>query len=124
MKIYNQHASQRQAIISIMKQGGYYTRIMDSGPELARVKQFLLTMEDKVPPYPAKPFQECTILPVFPGLVAEPFRSRENDLIAKYLENASQIIKEEAMSVKKKTLNNKKQTSKLLNFTLIFVHEL
>lgn len=114
MNEYEKTAPQRNALLSVMKQGKYYEAIMDAGPELERIKQFLLMMDGKQPLLPEKPYQWPTFLPIFPGLNASAYHSRNNDKIAQYLENSLDLIREEALSVKELCLQNKHKVSELL----------
>ncbi|WP_334186705.1 aspartyl/asparaginyl beta-hydroxylase domain-containing protein [Noviherbaspirillum sp.] len=54
-------------IIEVMKAGGYYDRVMSAGPELDRVKQYLSILEGTSQETKA-PYQDTSLLPVFPGL--------------------------------------------------------
>lgn len=104
MNLYQKHAPQREMIINIMKQGGYYERIMDSGPELNRIKSFLHMIEGRIPPIEGKPYQYPTVLPIFPEINSQTFHERENDPVAAYLENQLAAIKSDIMNTRQKAL--------------------
>jgi aspartate beta-hydroxylase len=98
----------RGAVISVMKQGRFYERVMDAGPELDRVKRYLRTIEGIESGQPLLPLQNPTFLPVFPGLDCRPFHSRENDPVAEYLEQAAPLIKSEAAAIRQRAFGAKK----------------
>lgn len=60
-------------IVAVMRAGGYYEAVMSAGPELDRVKRFLRIFAGEAPPVKAPAKLGPEILPVFPGLSAEPF---------------------------------------------------
>jgi aspartate beta-hydroxylase len=91
-----------------MKQGGFYGRIMDSGPELDRVKRFLRIMAGIESPVPLLSYQNPTFLPVFPGLGCRPFHERERDPLASYLESAVESIRGEAVAIRGRALSETK----------------
>jgi aspartate beta-hydroxylase len=105
---YEQNRSIRAAVTRVMKQGGYYNRVMDSGPELDRVKRFLRILAEEEPPIPLLPLQNPTFLPVFPGLSHQPFHDRAGDPIAAYLERAVSSINAEASAIHTRAFSEKK----------------
>src|SRR4051812_6292824 len=104
---YEQNHAIRHGVISIMKQGGFYDRVMDAGPDLDRVKRFLRIMEG-IEPQQLQPLQNPTFLPTFPGIECRPFHSREGDAVAQYLEQAVPVIKAEALAIRGRAFGEKK----------------
>lgn len=104
MAPYERNLEIRQAVLDVMRQGGYYQRIFDSGTELDRVKEFLLRMEQPTHG-PREPKQHPTFLPIFPGLENRPVRSPQGDPVADYLHAAAPKIREEALSLRSRTLS-------------------
>jgi len=90
-----------------MKQGGFYERVMDAGPELDRVKSFLRRMAGLERYELVHPLQNPTFLPLFPGLEHRPFHERHGDEVANYLERAVPVIKEEAARIRSNTIAEK-----------------
>jgi len=101
---FEQNLEIRKAVLKVMKEGGYYQRIMDSGAELDRVKEFLLRME-KSRHGERLEKQHPTFLPIFPGLDNRSMRSPEGDPVADYLREATAEIKEEALGLRSRTLS-------------------
>ena len=60
-------------IVQVMKSGGYFDRVMRAGPELDRVKTYLLAMESRDGWAQASPLQYPDY-PLFPCLRHRPFR--------------------------------------------------
>ncbi|NRD72182.1 aspartyl/asparaginyl beta-hydroxylase domain-containing protein [Shewanella sp. VB17] len=87
-----------------MKEGGYYQKVMDAGPDLDRVKEFLLRMEQATHVEPLHK-QHPTFLPIFPGLDNQPIRDPAGDPVADYLRAATPEIKAEALRLRKRTLS-------------------
>jgi aspartate beta-hydroxylase len=94
----------RRAVVDVMRQGGYFDRIMGAGTELDRVKEFLRRMEDLAHVDP-RPMQHPTFLPIFPGLDNRPVRTAAGDPIARYLEEALPQIQAAAARLRERTLS-------------------
>ncbi|OJA31298.1 aspartyl beta-hydroxylase [Burkholderia ubonensis] len=104
MSPFEKNLTIRRAVLDVMKQGGCYRRIMDGGPELDRVKEFLLRM---VRPEHGErlPKQHPTFLPIFPGLDNRPMRSPEGDPVADCLRAATPAIRDEALRLRSRVLS-------------------
>lgn len=104
MSPFEQNWEIRKAVVDVMRQGGYWDRIMASGPELDRVKLFLRRMEERVHAE-RLPKQHPTFLPLFPGLDNRPIREPDNDPVAAYLKAATPTIREAALRLRDRTLS-------------------
>lgn len=94
----------RKAVLDVMRQGGYLDRIMNSGDELDRLKQFLERMQQ--PAHGERlPQQHPTFLPLFPGLDNRPMRDSGDDPIAAYLRAATPQIHQAALRLRERTLS-------------------
>lgn len=85
-------------IISAMRDGGYYDRVMSAGPELDRVKQFLLAFAGKRDPSCPHPMQSPRY-PCFPGLRHAPFHDATKYEAAQILERSFPTIREEGLAL-------------------------
>ncbi len=85
----------REAIVSVMKQGGYWSTIMGSGSELSRVKEFLLRLSDEVPYAGGTAQQSPRFLPLFPGLKHKPIHAKEAFPWVRELEASYPVIRRE-----------------------------
>lgn len=94
----------RRAVVGVMRQGGYYDRVMAGGAEFDRVKEFLRRMESAAHVDPC-PQQHPTFLPIFPGLHNRPLRDPAADPIAAYLEEALPQIRAAALRLRDRTLS-------------------
>ncbi|MCW7538533.1 aspartyl/asparaginyl beta-hydroxylase domain-containing protein [Aquabacterium sp. A7-Y] len=104
MSPFERNLEIRKAVLGVMRHGGYYERIMDSGPELDRVKEFLRRMEQPTHG-PRQSKQHPTFLPIFPGLDNRPMRSPQGDPVAEYLRAATPRIHAEALRLRSRTLS-------------------
>ncbi|WP_038182359.1 aspartyl/asparaginyl beta-hydroxylase domain-containing protein [Vibrio rhizosphaerae] len=104
MSPFEQNLEIRKAVIKVMKEGGYYQKIMDGDSELDRVKEFLIRME-KAQHGERLYKQHPTFLPIFPGLDNQPMRSSKGDPVADYLREATPAIKEDALRLRDRTLS-------------------
>jgi hypothetical protein len=94
----------RKAVLEVMRNGGYYRRIMDGGVELDRVKEFLLRME-QLTHGARQAKQHPTFLPIFPGLDNRPLRDPQGDPIADYLRDVTPKIRADALRLRDRTLS-------------------
>ena len=81
-----------------MRAGGYYDRVMASGPELDRVKKYLRLCAGEEAPAPAAPLMRPTY-PCFPGLRHRPWHDPRACEGARMLEENFGTIRDEAMSL-------------------------
>jgi hypothetical protein len=85
----------REAIVSVMKAGGYWSTIMDSGPDLSRVKEFLLRLSGEVSYAGGTALHNPRFLPLFPGLTHKPVHTIDDFPWVRVLENAYPVIRRE-----------------------------
>ena len=86
-------------VVEQMRQGGYFHRIMASGPELARVQAFLRACAGEGPhEAPADPLQRPKY-PCFPGLRHRPWHDPQIYQAVRQLEWAHALIRAEALSL-------------------------
>lgn len=103
MSPFERNLGIRAAVLDVMRQGGYYERVMSAGAELERVKEFLRRMEQPVHgPHP--PYMHPTFLPIFPGLDNKPTRVAQADPVARYLQSAAGRIRTSALRLRQRTL--------------------
>jgi Aspartyl/Asparaginyl beta-hydroxylase len=104
MSPFERNHAIRMAVLDVMQQGGYYDRVLTAGPELDRVKQFLIRMGHATHGQ-RQPGMHPTFLPVFPGLDNRPMRDSRADPIAEYLQGAVPRIRESALRLRQRTLS-------------------
>ncbi len=85
-------------IVSAMREGGFYDHVMHGGPELDRVKQYLLAFAGERPAAGADPAQTPSY-PCFPGLNHRPFHEPDTCAGVAILEAAFSVIREEALAL-------------------------
>lgn len=104
MSPFERNLGIRKAVLDVLRQGGYYQRIMDGEAGLDRVKEFLVRMEQ--PTHGVRqPMQHPTFLPIFPGLDNRPMRDPEGDPVAEYLRQATPTIREEGLRLRSRTVS-------------------
>lgn len=86
-------------VIGEMRSGGFYDRIMASGPELDRMKTFLrrCSGEEATPPNPDPMVHPK--YPLFPGLGNRPWHDARINAAARILEENFATIRDEAMQL-------------------------
>lgn len=104
MSPFSSNLAIRRAVLDVMRQGGYYDKVMSAGPELDRVKEFLRRMEQTQHGARAA-LMHPTFLPIFPGLDNRPMRPAQGDPVARYLEAAVPMIRESALRLRERTLS-------------------
>lgn len=95
-------------IIAAMRAGGYYDAIMAAGPELDRVKEYLMMFAGERDPKCAYPMMD-PLYPCFPGLRHLPFHDPQRYEAARILEQSYETIREEALQL---------ETEESLDYTL------
>ena len=85
-------------IVSAMREGGFYDHVMCGGPELDRVKQYLLAFTDERAATGADPIQAPNY-PLFPGLNHRPFHDPATCAGVAILESAFPVIRDEALGL-------------------------
>jgi aspartate beta-hydroxylase len=85
-------------IIAIMKRGGFYDRVMSSGQDLDRVKEFLLIMAGEAPAS-AREGQDPGCLPPFPGIGGSALLTNRHRETARYVEASFEAIREETAAL-------------------------
>lgn len=84
-----------QQLISTMKKGGYYDAVLDAGPELQRVQDYLRILAGQMEPSCPRPDQR-PCYPCFPGLEHTPFHETVGFPGVATLESAFEVIRAEA----------------------------
>ncbi len=85
-------------IVGAMRTGGYFGRVMDAGPELDRVKQYLRAFAGEAPVRVADPAVSPTY-PCFPGLDHRRYHDPAGCAGAAMLEAAFPAIRDEATAL-------------------------
>jgi len=85
-------------IVSAMRNGGYYDRVMHGGPALDRVKQYLLAFAGEGAAAGADPSM-APDYPCFPGLRHRPFHDASMSEGVAILESAFPVIRDEAVAL-------------------------
>jgi hypothetical protein len=85
-------------IVSAMRAGGFYDRVMHGGPELDRVKRYLLAFTGEGAAGGVDPTQAPTY-PCFPGLTHRPFHEPGTCAGVAILEDAFPVIRDEAVAL-------------------------
>ena len=104
-------------IIGIMKSGGYYSNIMNRGPEFNRVKEFLQILAGDRNPPTRHPMQNPDY-PCFPGLTHHPFRNCAEFPAVAVLESNFATILEEAVALGSDSYLDYTGVNKYLRFSL------
>lgn len=84
-----------EEVVRQMRLGGYWDRVMGAGPELDRVKRYLLACAGEGPVACAHPLQRPNY-PCFPGLRHRPWHDPRDFEAARILEDNFAAIREEA----------------------------
>jgi hypothetical protein len=87
------------AIVAAMRAGGYFDRVMAGGPELDRVKEYLLTLAGERPAVAPHPGQKPQY-PCFPGLRHAPFHDPASHPGGVALEDHFEAIRGEALALR------------------------
>ena len=87
-----------ERIVAAMRAGGYFERVMSGGPELDRVKDFLLICAGERPDTPPSPLQHPHY-PCFPGLSHQAWRDPEQFEAARILQENFAVIRDEALNL-------------------------
>ena len=79
--------------------GGYYDRVMAGGPDLERVRQFLLACSGERTMAPVDPMQRPHY-PCFPGLRNRPWHDARDYEAVRLLESNFEVIRDEALRLR------------------------